>query len=102
MIIVDTKLHELEKKGKPIRVGLIGAGFAGRGFALQLLTRPFGMRLVAISNRTISYAIQAYIDAGVTSPSIINTSPELTNAIQDKKPVVTDNPMLLCENSILT
>lgn len=79
MIIVDTKLQELEKQGKPIRVGLVGAGFAGRGFALQLLTRPIGMRLVEISNRTIEYAKQAYTDAGVDIGE------------------VTDDPMSLCE-----
>lgn len=79
MIIVDTKLQELEKQGRPIRVGLVGAGFAGRGLAIQLLTRPIGMRLVAIANRTIEFARQAFTDAGVD--------------VGD----VTDDPIALCQ-----
>ena len=53
MILVDNALAERERMGKPIHVGLVGAGFAGKGFALQLLSGLPGMRLVAISNRTI-------------------------------------------------
>jgi predicted homoserine dehydrogenase-like protein len=30
LIIVDAALEKREKEGKPIRVGLIGAGFMGR------------------------------------------------------------------------
>ena len=63
MIIVDKQLEKLEKAGKPIRVGLVGAGFAGRGFMVQMLTFIKGMRLVAVSNRTRSYAIQGFKEA---------------------------------------
>jgi len=52
MIIIDKALENLEKKDRPIRVGLVGFGFAGQGFAMQLLEGIPGMRLVAISNRT--------------------------------------------------
>jgi len=31
MIIVDRALKKREEEGKPIRVGMIGAGFMGRG-----------------------------------------------------------------------
>lgn len=63
MIIIDAALKELEKKGTPIRVGLVGTGFAGRGFALQLLTGMPGMRLAAICNRTRDKAKKAIKDA---------------------------------------
>ena len=59
MIILDKALAEREAMGRPIRVGLVGAGFAGKGFALQLLLGLPGLRLVAISNRTLSEAEQA-------------------------------------------
>ena len=36
MIIIDKALENLEKKDRPIRVGLVGFGFAGQGFAMQL------------------------------------------------------------------
>ena len=60
MIIVDTALQQLEAEGRPIRVGLVGAGFAGKGFALQLLSGLPGLRLAAISNRTLSEAETAF------------------------------------------
>ena len=57
MIIVDKALQEREKEGRPVRVALVGAGFMGRGIALQILSAMAGMRLVAISNPTaaVSY-----------------------------------------------
>ncbi len=57
MIIVDTALKQREAEGKPLRVALVGAGFAARGVAQQLLTPLPGMRLAAIVNRTASKAI---------------------------------------------
>ncbi len=53
MIIIDKALEKLEKNGKPIRIGLVGFGFAGQGFGMQVLEGISGMRLSAISNRTV-------------------------------------------------
>ena len=60
MIIVDTALQKCEAEGKPVRVAMVGAGFMGRGIALQILTVVPGMRLVAISNRHLEGAKRAY------------------------------------------
>ena len=60
MIIVDRALEERERAGKPIRVAMVGAGFMGKGIALQIETATPGMRLVAIANRTVSRAREAY------------------------------------------
>ena len=54
-MLVDTTLGELEALGKPIRVGMIGAGATGRAIALQLGTPVPGMRLVAIANRSLQH-----------------------------------------------
>ena len=51
MIIVDTALRQREAEGRPIRIGMIGAGFMGRGLALQIATAVPGMRLAAIAAR---------------------------------------------------
>ncbi len=53
MIIIDTALEKLEEQGKPIRVGMVGAGFMASGAALEVIRYKKGMRLVAISNRNI-------------------------------------------------
>lgn len=104
MYIIDTELKKLEKEGRPIRVGLIGAGFAARGFALQLLTAAYGMRLVAISNRTIDNAKLAYTDAlfhsrGAVDVAEVTSQPEMDRAIREKKNVVTSDPNLVTDSS---
>jgi predicted homoserine dehydrogenase-like protein len=64
MVIVDTALRKRAASGKPIRVGMIGAGFMARGVANQIINSVPGMELVAISNRTLATAERAYREAG--------------------------------------
>ena len=96
MIIVDTALRERQRQGKPIRVGLVGAGFAGKGFALQLLSNLPGLRLVAISNRTIGEAEEAYRGAGVNDFKHVTSVDQLEHAIAQNQHTVTSDPSLLC------
>src|SRR3954468_3853980 len=96
MIIVDAALERREREGRPIRVGLIGAGYMGRGIALELLTPIVGMRLVAIANRTLSGAVRAYAEGGVADPSAVDSIDALDDAIARGPFAVTDDPFLLC------
>ncbi len=96
MIIVDAALERREREGRPIRVGLVGAGYMGRGIALELLTPIVGMRLVAIANRTLADAARAYGEAGVDAVSGIDSVAALERAISDRRPAVTDDAGLLC------
>src|SRR5712692_2808651 len=97
MIIVDTALEKREKQGKPIRVGIVGAGYMGRGIANQMLKPPVGMRLAAISNRTISKAQQALHDAGVHQYQTPSTVVQLDAAISRGEVSITSDPSLLCD-----
>ena len=54
MILVDTALQAREAEGKPIRVGIIGAGFMARGLTNQIVNSVPGMRVVAIYNRKVA------------------------------------------------
>lgn len=101
MMIVDTALRRLQEQRKPVRVGLVGAGFAGRGFALQMLTAAVGMRLVAISNRTVSRAAWAFSDGGVDNPTTVSSAQELRSAIENGEYAITDDPILLCESDLI-
>lgn len=98
MIIVDKALEQLEKEGRPIRVGLVGAGFAARGFMLQMLTCIYGMRLVAVSNRTRSYAIQGFEESNYKNYKDASSLHELDEAIKSGKTALTDNPFLLTDS----
>ena len=44
MIITDKALEKRHREGNPIRVAMVGAGFMGRGIALQLSTAVPGMK----------------------------------------------------------
>jgi predicted homoserine dehydrogenase-like protein len=97
MILVDTALEKLEEQGKPLRVGMIGAGYMGRGVALQILRYTKGMRLVAVSNRTLSSAEQAYRMAGIEKVKVVESKNVLEQAIVDGQYAITENAKLLCE-----
>jgi len=97
MIIVDTALIKREREGNPIRVGMVGAGYMGRGIALQVQKYVKGMKLAAISNRTLSQAEKAYTQAGVKTVETVETVAQLEQTIAQNKFAITDDPMLLCE-----
>ena len=50
MIIVDTALKKREQEGNPIKVGIVGAGYMGRGMVLQIITAIPGMDVAAVSS----------------------------------------------------
>ena len=97
MIIVDRALAKREEEGNPIRVAMVGAGFMGRGIALQIVQAVKGMRLVAISNRRLEEAKRAYQEAGVNEVRVVGTAKELGSALAKGEYAVTENAMLLCE-----
>jgi predicted homoserine dehydrogenase-like protein len=96
MIIVDTALERRHREGRPIRVGIVGAGFMGRGVALQITTAVKGMRVVAIANRTLEGAHRAYREAGTERFATVETVAQLERAIEAGVPAATADPMLLC------
>lgn len=96
MFIVDTALKARQEAGNPVRVGMIGSGFMGRGIANQIANSVPGMELVAIFNRSVDKAIRAYQEAGIENIQTVNTVAELEASIAQGKSAVTDDAMLLC------
>ncbi|HMR62505.1 MAG TPA: Gfo/Idh/MocA family oxidoreductase [Anaerolineae bacterium] len=97
MIIVDKALEKRAQENNPIRVGMVGAGFMGRGLALQILSAIKGMDLVAVCNRHLDGAQRAYAEAGVEEVQIVETVAQLEQAIDQGRYAITDNPRLLAE-----
>jgi len=97
---VDTVLREMEKAGRPIRVGMVGAGATGRAIALQLGTPVPGMRLVAIANRTPQHGARAFQEANIYGWKHVSTIKDAERAIADGVPVLTEDPAVLtrCES----
>lgn len=94
-MLVDTDLRDLEAIGRPIRVGMVGAGATGRAIALQLATPPPGIRLVAIANRTVAHAERAFREAGITSWCQVSSARAAEMTIASRIPALTDDPSAL-------
>lgn len=92
---VDTALQEREATGRPIRVGMVGAGATGRAIALQLGTPVPGLRLVAIANRTIKHGERAFREANIPAWTHADSPQRAEAAISSGMPVLTDDPSVL-------
>ena len=97
MIIVDKALEKRQQENNPIRAAMIGAGFMGRGIALQILGSVPGMELVAISNRHLDGAKRAYSEADVEEVRVVETITQLEDAISQQRRSITEDAMLLCQ-----
>ncbi|MEK6438783.1 NAD(P)H-dependent oxidoreductase [Pseudonocardia sp. T1-2H] len=87
MLIIDTALRRREEENRPIRVGMIGSGFMGRGLANQIVNSVPGMRLVAIANRTLANGRRAFTEAGL-EPTVVEDASALDHAIEKGEPAV--------------
>ena len=97
MIIVDSALEKRQREGNLVRVAMIGAGFMGRGIALQIQNYVPGMELVAIANRHLDGAKRAYQEAGVQEFSEIESAAQLEDSITQRRLAVTEDAMIVCE-----
>jgi predicted homoserine dehydrogenase-like protein len=77
----DRLQQRLDETGRPLRVGLIGAGQMGRGFAAQLLRMP-GISLSAVLDVQRERAEEALGQAGIT-PDAATTTDAATRAIEN-------------------
>ncbi|MGF1480865.1 MAG: NAD(P)H-dependent oxidoreductase [Cyanophyceae cyanobacterium] len=97
MIIVDRALQTRAEAGNPVKVGMIGAGFMGRGITNQIVNSVPGMELVAIANRSVEGAQRAYAEAGLSDVQIVESVSDLETAIAQGSYAVTENPFLLAQ-----
>lgn len=96
MIIVDKALEKRQAENNPVRVGMIGAGFMGRGIALQIQRYVKGMELVAIANRHLDGAVKAFQGAGVESAAVVETQADLESVIAKGGHAVMEDALMLC------
>lgn len=99
MIIVDNALRARHEQGRPIRVGLVGAGFMGQGLTNQIVNSVPGMTLAAIYNRRVDRAAGCFRYASdELDPIVTDRQDVLDDAIRNGKPVVTEDAFLLCRS----
>ena len=66
-VMVDGLLRQRQTEGRPVGVGLVGAGFMARGLINQIVNSTPGMQVVVVYNRTPAKAAAAVSEAGATS-----------------------------------
>jgi predicted homoserine dehydrogenase-like protein len=83
------ELKRREARGEPIRTGVIGAGFMGKGLVYQLSKMP-GMRPSLVVNRSPEKSIAAYVESGFKREHIlVSDDPhKLATAVAENRPAV--------------
>ncbi|HEV2547901.1 MAG TPA: Gfo/Idh/MocA family oxidoreductase [Stellaceae bacterium] len=99
MIIVDNALKSREAQGKPIRVGMVGAGFMGQGLTNQIMHSVPGMRMAAVYNRRPARAQHVYRYAGCDDVVTSGNQRTLDDAIRSGRAVVAEDSFLICRSS---
>ena len=98
MIIVDTEIAKRIAEDRPIRVGMIGAGYSAKHVASQILNSCPGMYLAVIANRTVSNAVNVFNLAGVDDVKNIKSAGALEDLITKRGYAVTNNAEVLFES----
>lgn len=101
MILIDEALRQREAEGRPIRVGMVGAGFMARGVARQIRRALPGMRLVGIANRTVAKAVDVLRAAGHRDVRQVDDGEQLTRAHQEGVPAAMQDPALLYASGLV-
>lgn len=99
MIIVDSALRQRAAEGDPIRVGVIGTGFMGRGMVDQMMRRMTGFDVAAIFSRTRESAEQAYSAAGVRDVVHVGDSDRLDDVVAGGGHAIVSDPGIICAAS---
>ncbi|MGZ5871410.1 MAG: NAD(P)H-dependent oxidoreductase [Bradyrhizobium sp.] len=98
MWIVDTALKARADQDRPIRVGIVGAGFMCQGLTNQIVNSTPGMRVVAISNRRPERAVAVFEYAGCEDIVVAESQVKFDDAAARARPVATQDPMLLARS----
>jgi predicted homoserine dehydrogenase-like protein len=98
MMIVDNLLRDREREGRPIRVGMIGAGFMAQGLVNTIENSVPGMRVAAIYGRRPERARGVYEYAGHEEARVVTSERSFEEAVREGRPVVTEDPSLLCRS----
>jgi len=97
MIIVDRALEQRASEQNPVRFAMVGAGFMGRGIVNQVVNSVPGMDLVAIANRHLDRAREAYEQAGVTGVEVADDAAEVARVIARGDVAITENAFAVTE-----
>ncbi len=90
MIAIDTLLRRRQTEGRPVRMGLVGAGFMAKGLVNQVINATPGLQLTVVSNRTPAKAHAIVTEAGAV-PVAADSAADVARAVQAGHVAVTDD-----------
>lgn len=92
------QLGRLAAQGRAVRVGVVGAGFMGRGLVQQLARMP-GLFPSLVVSRRIEAGVEAYRRAGFAADEIVVSDRPvvLAEAVLGRRPAVTSLPEVAVE-----
>ncbi|WP_430591437.1 NAD(P)H-dependent oxidoreductase [Humidisolicoccus flavus] len=89
------RLLERERvTGRPVRVGLVGAGQMGTGFIAQI-ARQHGVDITAVADVAVERAISAFEKAGITDVQQGDNDADLAAAIEAGKHIAVSDALTL-------
>jgi len=98
MWILDTALKARAEQNRPIRVGIVGAGFMCQGLTNQIVNSVPGKRVVAISNRGPERAVAVFKYAGCEDIILAESQLKFDDAAARGRPVATADPMFMARS----
>lgn len=87
-------LERQHSVGRPVRIGLVGAGQMGSGFIAQI-ARQKGVDITAVADVVIDRAISALANAGITGVVQDEDLDQLRRSIEDGQHVVVNDALSL-------
>jgi predicted homoserine dehydrogenase-like protein len=90
-----TRVARRAADAQPLTVGIVGAGYVGRGL-LHLLDRLPGFRPAVVVNRTVERGVTAFVEAGARADDVVVATDERAarDAFDQGRPLVTPDPEL--------
>lgn len=93
--MLHRRLKDLERSGRKIRVGLVGAGQMGEGLAV-VLEKMSGIEASVVVDAAPGRAAQAFASAGIPTEAVLETDDpdQALTALSDGRRVATSNILL--------
>ncbi len=88
--MISEELAKLESQGRPIRLGISGAGWLGSGY-IKAISHVKGMRVDVVADPEVRLARQALLDIGIPPDDVVevNSAAAASDALRAGKRVVT-------------
>ncbi|MFT4108983.1 NAD(P)H-dependent oxidoreductase [Propionicimonas sp.] len=92
MVSYAERLLERQRQvGRPVRVGVVGAGQMGRGL-IATIERAEGMEVSVVAEIAVDRAVEAYANAGRGTPAVVERDlGRVAELIEAGRPVVIDD-----------